>query len=80
MNTFGQFIISQQADTGWLFEPQNLSCFLIYIVYLRVGDADIMLYETILFCGLENRHSELSILLHPLDVINRPVLVTHLLQ
>ena len=47
--------------------------------YLGVGDADFTLYEAILFCGLENRHSELSILLHPLGVISRPVLVAHLL-
>ena len=47
--------------------------------YLGVGDADITLYEAILFCGLENRHGELSILLHTFGVISRPVLVAHLL-
>ena len=45
--------------------------------YLVVRNADITLYEAILlFCGLENEHSEL---LHPLGVISRPVLVAHLL-
>ena len=48
------------------------------IHYLGVGDADITFYEAILLlCCFENRHSELSILLHPLS---RPVLVAHLLQ
>ena len=74
----GQLIILQQVDTGQLFKPQNF-IMLFHTIYLEVGDADITLYEAILFCGLENRHSELSILLHPLDVISRPVLVAHLL-
>ena len=48
--------------------------------YLGVYDADITLYEAIfLFCGLENRHCELSILPHSLSVISRPVLVAHFL-
>ena len=49
--------------------------------YLGVGDADITFYEAILLlCCFENRRSELSILLHPLAVISRPILVAHLLQ
>ena len=53
---------------------------LLTVHYLRVGDADNTLYEAILFCGLENRHSELSILLYPLGVISsRPVLVAQFL-
>ena len=52
-----------------------------FIHYLGVGDADSTFCETILLlCCFENRHGELSILLHPLDVISRPVLVAHLLQ
>ena len=56
------------------------NCIYTSFHYLGVGDADITLYEAILFCGLENRHSELSILLHPLGVISRPVLVAHFLR
>ena len=50
------------------------------IHYLGVSDADSTFYEAILLlCCLENRHSELSILLHSVGVISRPVLVAHLL-
>ena len=47
--------------------------------YLGVGDADDTFYETILLCGLEDRHTVLSILLHSLGTTIRPVLVAHLL-
>ena len=47
--------------------------------YLRVSDTDDTFYEAILFCGLEDRHTVLSILLHSLGATIRPVLVAHLL-
>ena len=58
--------------------PGQLSCLLSY--YLRVSDTDDTFYEAILFCGLEDRHTVLSILLHSLGTTIRPVLVAHLLQ
>ena len=56
----------------------NSSCLLSY--YLRVSDTDDTFYEAILFCGLEDRHTVLSILLHSLGTTIRPILVAHLLQ
>ena len=67
-------------------EPFTVDCMLIsfytsFIHYLGVSDADITFYEAILLlCCFENSQGELSILLHPLGVISRPVLVAHLLQ
>ena len=53
---------------------------MFFVHYLGVGDADDTFYETILLCDLEDRHTVLPILLHPLGATIRPVLVAHLLQ
>ena len=47
--------------------------------YLWVGNTDSALCEAILFRGLEDRHTVLSILLHSIGATIRPVLVAHLL-
>ena len=56
-----------------------LGAYVLLSYYLWVGNTDSALYEAILFCGMEDRHTVLPILLHPLGVTIRPVLVAHLL-
>ena len=53
---------------------------MFFVHYLGVCDADDTFNETILLCDLEDRHTVLSILLHPIGTTIRPVLVAHLLQ
>ena len=53
---------------------------MFFVHYLGVGDTDDTFNETILLCDLEDRHTVLSILLHPIGATIRPVLVAHLLQ
>ena len=45
---------------------------MFFVHYLGVGDADDMFNETILLCDLEDRHTVLPILLHPLGATIRP--------
>ena len=63
-----------------IYQLQNLfRLILVSCNYLGVGDADDTFYEAILLCGLEDRHTVLSILLYSIGATIRPVLVAHLL-